>query len=221
VTFKVESHNHPSYIEPFQGAATGVGGIVRDIISMGARPVAVMDQLRFGDIDAPDTARVVDGVVGGISFYANCLGLPNIGGETYFDSVYQGNPLVNALAVGVLRHEDLHLANARGVGNKVVLFEHVPVATASAVPPSSRPTRSHRVARPSVRRPGRRPLRREGADRVLSRAVPRRARRGHPGPRCGRHQLRHLELASNGDGGMFIELDKVLLRDRRSPPRRS
>ncbi|WHE36313.1 phosphoribosylformylglycinamidine synthase subunit PurL [Microbacterium sp. BDGP8] len=122
VTFKVESHNHPSYIEPFQGAATGVGGIVRDILSMGARPVAVMDQLRFGAIDHPDTARVVHGVVSGISFYGNCLGLPNIGGETVFDSVYQGNPLVNALAVGVMRHEDIKLANATGAGNKVVLF---------------------------------------------------------------------------------------------------
>ncbi len=122
VTFKVESHNHPSYIEPFQGAATGVGGIVRDIISMGARPVAIMDQLRFGAIDDPDTARVVHGVVSGISFYGNCLGLPNIGGETVFDAVYQGNPLVNALAVGVMRHEDIKLANATGVGNKVVLF---------------------------------------------------------------------------------------------------
>ncbi|TXQ56621.1 phosphoribosylformylglycinamidine synthase II, partial [Escherichia coli] len=119
VTFKIESHNHPSFVEPFQGAATGVGGIVRDIISMGARPVAVMDALRFGEIGHPDTERVVHGVVGGISFYGNCLGLPNIGGETVFDAVYQGNPLVNALAVGVLRHEDLHLANATGVGNKV------------------------------------------------------------------------------------------------------
>ncbi len=122
VTFKVESHNHPSYIEPFQGAATGVGGIVRDNISMGARPVAVMDQLRFGAIDHPDTPRVVHGVTSGISFYANCLGLPNIGGETVFDAVYQGNPLVNALAVGVMRHEDIKLANATGAGNKVVLF---------------------------------------------------------------------------------------------------
>lgn len=122
VTFKVESHNHPSYIEPFQGAATGVGGIVRDIISMGARPVAVMDQLRFGAIDHPDTPRVVHGVTSGISFYANCLGLPNIGGETVFDAVYQGNPLVNALAVGVMRHEDIKLANATGAGNQVVLF---------------------------------------------------------------------------------------------------
>ncbi|HLT83222.1 MAG TPA: AIR synthase related protein, partial [Phototrophicaceae bacterium] len=122
VTFKVESHNHPSFVEPHQGAATGVGGIVRDIISMGARPVAVMDQLRFGAVDHPDTARVVHGVVSGISFYGNCLGLPNIGGETEFDPSYQNNPLVNALCVGVLRHEDIHLANASGVGNQVVLF---------------------------------------------------------------------------------------------------
>src|SRR5699024_12333951 len=122
VTFKVESHNHPSYVDPHQGAATGVGGIVRDIISMGARPVAVMDQLRFGAIDDPDTARVVHGVVAGISNYGNSLGLPNIGGETVFDSVYQSNPLVNALAVGVLRHDDIRLANASGLGNKVVLF---------------------------------------------------------------------------------------------------
>jgi phosphoribosylformylglycinamidine synthase II len=122
VTFKIESHNHPSYVEPFQGAATGVGGIVRDILAMGARPVAVMDALRFGPADAPDTARVLPGVVGGISFYGNCLGLPNIGGELAFDPCYAGNPLVNALCVGVMRHEDLQLAAASGEGNKVILF---------------------------------------------------------------------------------------------------
>src|SRR5690242_8287537 len=122
VTFKVESHNHPSYVEPYQGAATGVGGIVRDIISMGARPVAVMDQLRFGPADAPDTRRVLPGVVSGISSYGNSLGLPNIGGETVFDASYAGNPLVNALCVGVLRKEDLHLAFASGTGNKIILF---------------------------------------------------------------------------------------------------
>jgi phosphoribosylformylglycinamidine synthase subunit PurL len=122
VTFKIESHNHPSFVEPFQGAATGVGGIVRDILAMGARPVAVMDALRFGPADAPDTHRVLPGVVGGISFYGNCLGLPNIGGELAFDPCYAGNPLVNALCVGVLRHEDLKLAAATGPGNKVVLF---------------------------------------------------------------------------------------------------
>ena len=122
VTFKVESHNHPSFVEPYQGAATGVGGIVRDIMAMGARPVAVMDQLRFGAADAPDTRRVLDGVVRGISGYGNSLGLPNIGGETVFDASYAGNPLVNAMCVGVLRKEDLHLAFASGTGNKIILF---------------------------------------------------------------------------------------------------
>jgi phosphoribosylformylglycinamidine synthase len=122
VTFKIESHNHPSYVEPYQGAATGVGGIVRDILAMGARPIGVMDPLRFGPLDEPDTARVLPGVVAGVGQYGNCLGLPNIGGEVVFDRSYLGNPLVNALCVGVLRHEDLHLAHATGVGNKVVLY---------------------------------------------------------------------------------------------------
>ena len=122
VTFKIESHNHPSYVEPYQGAATGVGGIVRDILAMGARPVAVMDALRFGPADAPDTRRVLPGVVSGISFYGNCLGLPNIGGELAFDHCYTGNPLVNALCVGVMRHSDLKRAAASGPGNKVILY---------------------------------------------------------------------------------------------------
>ncbi|CAM4018962.1 MULTISPECIES: phosphoribosylformylglycinamidine synthase subunit PurL [Tsukamurella] len=122
VTFKVESHNHPSYVEPYQGAATGVGGIVRDIMAMGARPIAVMDQLRFGPADAPDTRRVLDGVVRGVGGYGNSLGLPNVGGETVFDASYAGNPLVNALCAGVLRTEDLHLAFASGQGNKIILF---------------------------------------------------------------------------------------------------
>jgi phosphoribosylformylglycinamidine synthase len=214
VTFKVESHNHPSYIEPFQGAATGVGGIVRDIISMGARPVAVMDQLRFGAIDHPDTARVVHGVVGGISFYGNCLGLPNIGGETYFDAVYQGNPLVNALAVGVLRHEDLHLANASGVGNKVVLFgartggDGIGGASilASDSFDSTGPTK-----RPAVQ------VGDPFAEKVLIECclelyagglVEGIQDLGAAGISCATS-----ELASNGDGGMFVELDNVLLRD--------
>jgi len=122
VTFKVESHNHPSYVEPYQGAATGVGGIVRDIMAMGARPVAVMDQLRFGAADAPDTQRVLPGVVAGVGGYGNCLGLPNLGGETVFDASYAGNPLVNALCVGTLKVEDLKLAFASGTGNRVILF---------------------------------------------------------------------------------------------------
>ena len=122
VTFRVESHNHPSYVEPYQGAATGVGGIVRDIMAMGARPIAVMDQLRFGPADAPDTKRVLPGVVSGIGGYGNSLGLPNIGGETVFDETYAGNPLVNALCVGTLKVDDLKLAFASGKGNKVMLF---------------------------------------------------------------------------------------------------
>ena len=122
VTFKIESHNHPSFVEPYQGAATGVGGIVRDILTMGARPIAVMDPLRFGAADAPDTRRVLPGVVAGIGGYGNCLGLPNIGGEVVFDETYAGNPLVNALCVGVMRHDEIKLAKASGVGNLVVLF---------------------------------------------------------------------------------------------------
>ncbi|HVW40652.1 MAG TPA: phosphoribosylformylglycinamidine synthase subunit PurL, partial [Amycolatopsis sp.] len=122
VTFKIESHNHPSYVEPYQGAATGVGGIVRDILAMGARPLAVADALRFGPADAPDTRRVLPGVVAGVAGYGNCLGLPNIGGEVVFDESYAGNPLVNALCVGAMRTEDLHLAFASGTGNKIILF---------------------------------------------------------------------------------------------------
>ncbi len=214
VTFKIESHNHPSYIEPFQGAATGVGGIVRDIISMGARPVAVMDALRFGAIDHPDTARVLPGVVSGISFYGNCLGLPNIGGETWFDPVYQANPLVNALAVGALRHEDLHLANARGVGNKVVLFgartggdgiggaSILASDTFSEGGPTKRP--AVQVGDPF-------------AEKVLIECCLELYREGlvegiqdlgAAGISCATS-----ELASNGDGGMVIDLDAVLLRD--------
>jgi phosphoribosylformylglycinamidine (FGAM) synthase-like enzyme len=117
VTFKIESHNHPSYVEPYQGAATGVGGIVRDILTMGARPIGVMDSLRFGRVDAPDTARVLPGVVAGIGGYGNCLGLPNIGGEIYFDDCYAGNPLVNALCVGAMRTDGIKLAKADGPGN--------------------------------------------------------------------------------------------------------
>jgi phosphoribosylformylglycinamidine synthase len=122
VTFKVESHNHPSFVEPYQGAATGVGGIVRDILAMGARPVAVMDQLRFGPAEAPDTSRVLPGVVAGVGGYGNCLGLPNIGGEVAFDPSYAGNPLVNALCVGVVPADRLQKSAATGVGNAVVLL---------------------------------------------------------------------------------------------------
>jgi phosphoribosylformylglycinamidine synthase len=122
VTFKVESHNHPSFVEPHQGAATGVGGIVRDILAMGARPIAVMDSLRFGAADHADTKRVLPGIVSGVGGYGNCLGLPNIGGEVVFDPCYQGNPLVNALSIGVLPVDRLQNKAAAGIGNVVILL---------------------------------------------------------------------------------------------------
>jgi phosphoribosylformylglycinamidine synthase len=219
VTFKVESHNHPSYIEPFQGAATGVGGIVRDILTMGARPIAVMDQLRFGAVANPDTARVVHGVVSGISFYGNCLGLPNIGGETIFDKVYQGNPLVNALSVGALRHEDLKLAKATNPGDLVILFgartgadgiggvSVLASETFDADGPSRRP--AVQVGDPF-------------AEKVLiecclelyaAQVVAGIQDLGGAGLSCATS-----ELASNGQAGMRVQLKNVLLRDESLTP---
>jgi len=119
LTFKIESHNHPSFIEPFQGAATGVGGILRDIFTMGARPIAILDSLRFGDPAEPITRRLVDGVVSGISWYGNCFGVPNLGGEVAFAPEYGGNPLVNAMAVGLVAKDRIRRARADGVGNPV------------------------------------------------------------------------------------------------------
>lgn len=214
VTFKAESHNHPSYVEPYQGAATGVGGIVRDIMAMGARPIAVMDPLRFGAIDHPDTARVLPGVVSGVGGYGNSLGLPNIGGEVVFDECYQGNPLVNALCVGALRHEDLHLARASGAGNLVVLF--------------GAKTGGDGIGGVSVlasetfedEGPAKRPAVQVGdpfAEKVLieccldlyrAEVVDGIQDLGGAGLSCATS-----ELASAGDGGMEIELDLVPLRD--------
>jgi len=127
--FKIESHNHPSFVEPFQGAATGVGGILRDIFTMGARPIAVLDSLRFGPVcegagataeEVARNRRIVDGVVRGIGFYGNCFGVPNLGGEVAFEPCYSANPLVNAMALGVARREELFFARARGEGNPVI-----------------------------------------------------------------------------------------------------
>ncbi len=124
IAFKIESHNHPSFIEPFQGAATGVGGILRDIFTMGARPVAVLDSLRFGRLDDPSTGarnrRILGGVVSGIAHYGNCFGVPTVGGEAIFEPCYDGNPLVNVFALGVCRKEDVFYAKASGVGNPVI-----------------------------------------------------------------------------------------------------
>lgn len=214
VTFKVESHNHPSYVEPYQGAATGVGGIVRDIMSMGARPIAVMDPLRFGNLNHPDTQRVLPGVVAGVGGYGNCLGLPNIGGEVVFDDCYQGNPLVNALCVGAMRREDIHLAKASGAGNKVILF--------------GAKTGGDGIGGVSVLAsetfeeggPAKRPAVQVGdpfAEKVLieccldlykAGVVDGIQDLGGAGLSCATS-----ELASNGDGGMQVELDRVPLRD--------
>ena len=127
--FKIESHNHPSYVEPFQGATTGVGGILRDIFTMGARPIAILDSLRFGEIvatkytsaeDAAKNRRILDGVIRGVAHYGNCFGVPTIGGEVVFEPCYSQNPLVNALALGIARKEDLFFAKAEGAGNPVI-----------------------------------------------------------------------------------------------------
>ncbi len=219
VTFKVESHNHPSYIEPYQGAATGVGGIVRDILAMGARPVAVMDPLRFGAADHPDTKRVLPGVVAGIGGYGNCLGLPNIGGEVVFDSCYQGNPLVNALCVGVMKHEDIHLAKASGTGNKVILYgartggdgiggvSVLASETFDSTGPSRRPA-------VQVGDPFQEKLLIECTLEIFrENLVDGIQDLGGAGLSCATS-----ELASAGSGGMRVELDRVHLRDATLSP---
>ena len=219
VTFKVESHNHPSYVEPYQGAATGIGGIVRDILAMGARPVAVMDPLRFGPLDAPDTHRVLPGIVAGVGGYGNCLGLPNIGGEAVFDQTYLGNPLVNALCVGVLRHEDLHLAKASGVGNQVILYgartggdgiggvSVLASETFDADGPAKRP--SVQVGDPFMEK-----LLIECTLEIFAAGLVAGIQDlGGAGLSCATS-----ELASAGDGGMHVELDRVPLRDSTLAP---
>ncbi len=219
VTFKVESHNHPSYVEPYQGAATGVGGIVRDILAMGARPVAVMDPLRFGPLQAPDTHRVLPGIVAGVGGYGNCLGLPNIGGEAVFDETYLGNPLVNALCVGVLRHEDLHLAKASGAGNQVILYgartggdgiggvSVLASETFDSGGPAKRP--SVQVGDPFMEK-----LLIECTLELFAAGLVAGIQDlGGAGLSCATS-----ELASAGDGGMHVELDRVPLRDSSLAP---
>ena len=219
VTFKVESHNHPSYVEPYQGAATGVGGIVRDILAMGARPIGVMDPLRFGPLDAPDTARVLPGVVAGVGGYGNCLGLPNIGGEVVFDASYAGNPLVNALCIGVLRHEDLHLAKATGVGNKAILYgaatggdgiggaSILASETFDDTKPSKRP--AVQVGDPFMEKL----LIECTLELFAAKLITGIQDFGAAGIPCATS-----ELAAAGDGGMHVDLDLVPLRDSTLSP---
>ncbi|HEY0237713.1 MAG TPA: phosphoribosylformylglycinamidine synthase subunit PurL [Friedmanniella sp.] len=214
VTFKVESHNHPSYVEPHQGAATGVGGIVRDILAMGARPIGVMDPLRFGPLHEPDTSRVLPGIVSGVGGYGNCLGLPNIGGEVVFDRTYLGNPLVNALCVGVLRHEDLHVAKATGAGNQVIMYgaatggdgiggaSILASETFDASKPSKRP--AVQVGDPFMEKL----LIECTLELFAAKLVTGIQDFGAAGISCATS-----ELAAAGDGGMHVELDRVPLRD--------
>ena len=219
VTFKVESHNHPSFIEPYQGAATGVGGIVRDILTMGARPIAILDPLRFGRADAPDTKRVLPGVIAGIGGYGNCIGVPTVGGEVIFDDSYSGNPLVNALCVGVMKHEDIKLAKASGAGNLVVLF--------------GAKTGGDGIGGVSVlasetfddKKPTKRPAVQVGdpfTEKVLIECSLEIFKEdlvvgiqdlGGAGLSCATS-----ELASAGTGGMRVELDRVPLRDANLSP---
>ena len=219
VTFKVESHNHPSFIEPYQGAATGVGGIVRDILTMGARPIAVMDPLRFGPADAPDTRRVLPGVIAGVGGYGNCLGLPNIGGEVVFDKTYLGNPLVNALCVGVMKHSDIKLAKAAGAGNLVVLYgaktggdgiggvSVLASETFGASGPAKRP--AVQVGDPFVEKV----LIECSLEIFAEDLVVGIQDLGGAGLSCATS-----ELASGGSGGMKVELDRVPLRDATLSP---
>ena len=214
VTFKIESHNHPSFIEPYQGAATGVGGIVRDILTMGARPIAVMDPLRFGPADAADTKRVLPGIVAGIGGYGNCLGLPNIGGEVVFDETYLGNPLVNALCVGVMKHSDIKLAKAAGAGNLVVLYgaktggdgiggvSVLASETFESKGPAKRP--AVQVGDPFVEKV----LIECSLEIFAEDLVVGIQDLGGAGLSCATS-----ELASGGSGGMKVQLDKVPLRD--------
>jgi phosphoribosylformylglycinamidine synthase subunit PurL len=215
VTFKIESHNHPSFVEPHQGAATGIGGIVRDIIAMGARPIAVMDALRFGPAGAHDTARVLPGVVSGISFYGNCLGLPNIGGELVFDDCYAGNPLVNALCVGLMRHGDLQAAVASGAGNKVVLFGSRTgpdgVGGASVLASATFGAEGKAAKRPSVQvgDPFLEKLLVECCLELYAQGLIEGIQDlGAAGIACAT-----TELAAGGDGGMRVDMDAIPLRD--------
>ena len=204
--FKMESHNHPSYIEPYQGAATGVGGILRDVFTMGARPIANLNALRFGRPDHPKTRHLVAGVVAGIGGYGNCVGVPTVGGEVNFDAAYDGNILVNAMTVGVARADKIFYSAAAGIGNSVV---YVGSKTGrdgihGATMASRRFLRGQRGEAPD--RPGRRPVHREIADRGLPRADGRRTR-SSPSRTWARPASPPRRSRWRAKGGVGIRLD--------------
>ena len=193
--FKMESHNHPSYIEPYQGAATGVGGIMRDVFTMGARPVANLNALRFGDPSHPKTRHLVSGVVAGIGGYGNCTGVPTVGGETNFDPGYNGNILVNAMCVGLAKQDKIFYSAAKGVGLPVVYVgsktgrDGIHGATMASA------EFDDRLGREAPYRAGRRPLHGEALDRGLLGADGKRRHCCHP-----RHGRRGPHLLDFGDG---------------------
>ena len=214
VVFKMESHNHPSFIEPFQGAATGVGGIMRDVFTMGARPIANLNALRFGDPAHPKTRQLVAGVVSGIGHYGNCTGVPTIGGETNFDAGYNGNILVNAMCVGLAQdRQDLLLRRqGRRAARRLRRLQDRP---------RRHPRRDHgvgrvrrQVRREAPDRAGRRPLHREAADRGLPRADGDR-RRSSPSRTWARPGLTSStsEMADKGGVGIELDLDHVPQRE--------
>ncbi len=212
--FKIESHNHPSFVEPYQGAATGVGGIIRDIFTMGARPIAGLDSLKFGSFDHPRTRYLVGGVVGGIGGYGNCVGVPTVGGEVMFDAAYNENILVNAFCLGLARKDELFSAKAQGVGNPVL---YVGSATgrdgihgASLLASAEFDAASEKQAPDSA---GRRSFHREASDRGLPGGDEDRRDRRDPGH--GRGGADFVFERDGGRGGLGIELDldRVPLRE--------
>ena len=191
--FRIESHNHPSAIEPYEGAATGVGGILRDVFSVGARPIALMDPLRFGPLDDPRSRWIAEGVVSGVSGYGNSVGVPTVGGETVFDPTYQDNPLVNVFCLGLLPARAPRAGpGVRASATSPCCSARRPAATASAGPACwRRPGFGEEGGRrQATERAGRRPVRGEAADRGVPRDPRRRARRRDPGPRRRRHHRR-------------------------------
>ena len=196
IAFKIESHNHPSFIEPFQGAATGVGGILRDIFTMGARPIAVLDSLRFGPLDDPQAGarnrRILQGVVAGIAHYGNCFGVPTVGGECIFEACYNGNPLVNVFALGVAKKDDIFYARAAGIGNPVI-YVGAKTGRDGIHGASMASRRVHRgIQAEAAQRAGGRSVPRKAAARSLPRSHADRRHRRHSGHGRGRPHLLHL-----------------------------
>ena len=218
IVFKIESHNHPSAIEPYEGAATGVGGIVRDIFAMGARPIALLNSLRFGSIADPRTPYLFDGVVGGISGYGNCIGIPNIGGEVAFSDSYSGNPLVNAMCIGLLKKDELTTATAGEEGSLLVLVGSGTgrdgIHGASGL--ASRTFDDDRELRPTVQ------VGNPFLEKILIEAC---LEVAHSGKIEGLQDLgaagltsAAVECAASGDAGIEIYVDKVPLRDSGMEP---